>query len=176
MANGSALIGVGCIISLSLAYRVFSGPSIGKAWHSSPRFCCFIFSILGCDRARNDANIVFFIMEIKIDGRLLVSTLCERFKKEFGGTLRVYNGNKRCTGSEKVADLVSATGCYECRGSKTVAGLVKDVADKFGLKVKVASCDDWVLALDNMTLAKLPDIPKNATKKDMEALKSKYAK
>lgn len=29
-------------------------------------------------------------MEIKVDGRLLVSTLCERFKEEFGGTLRVY--------------------------------------------------------------------------------------
>lgn len=30
-------------------------------------------------------------MEIKVDGRLLVSTLCERFKEEFGGTLRVLN-------------------------------------------------------------------------------------
>ena len=115
-------------------------------------------------------------MEIKVDGRLLVSTLCERFKAEFGGTLRVYNGNKRCTGAEKVADLVTATGSYDCRGSKTVAGFIKDMQEKFGLKVKIASADDWVLALDEMTLAKLPDIPKNATKKDMEALKSKYAK
>lgn len=115
-------------------------------------------------------------MEIKIDGRLLVSTLCDRFKKEFGGTLRVYNGNKCCTGDEKVADLVSATGTYECRGSKTVAGFINDIKEQFGLKVKVASSDDWVLALDNMTLAKLPEIPKNATKKDMESLKSKYAK
>ena len=115
-------------------------------------------------------------MEIKIDGRLLVSTLCERFKNEFGGTLRVYNGNKRCTGSEKVSDLTTATGTYECRSSKTVAGLIKDLADQFGLKVKVGSGDDWVLALDAMTLSKLPEIPKNATKKDMESLKSKYAK
>ncbi len=115
-------------------------------------------------------------MQIKIDGRLLVSTLCERFKAEFGGTLRVYNGNKRCTGSEKVADLVSTTGAYECRSSKTVAGFIKDMLDQFGLKIKIASADDWVLALDEMTLAKLPEIPKNATKKDMEVLKSKYAK
>ena len=115
-------------------------------------------------------------MEIKIDGRLLVSTLCERFKKEFGGTLRVYNGNKRCTGSEKVADLVSATGAYECRSSKTVAGLIKDLDEQFGLKVKVASDDDWVLALDEMTLSKLTDIPKNARKKDMEELKSRYSR
>ena len=40
-------------------------------------------------------------MEIKVDGRLLVSTLCERFKEEFGGTLRVYQGAKRLTGSEQ---------------------------------------------------------------------------
>ena len=115
-------------------------------------------------------------MVIKIDGRLLVSTLCERFKAEFGGTLRVYNGNKSCTGAEKVSDLATATGSYECRSSKTVAGFIKDVQEKFGLKVKIASADDWVLALPEMTLSKLTDIPKNATKKDMEALKSKYAK
>ena len=115
-------------------------------------------------------------MEIKIDGRLLVSTLCANFKKEFGGTLRIYNGNKRCDGSEKIADLAKATGSYECRPSKTVGGFEKDMMEKFGLKIQIASADDWVLALDQMTLSKLPEIPKNATKADMEVLKSKYAK
>lgn len=115
-------------------------------------------------------------MEIKIDGRLLVSTLCERFKKEFGGTLRVYNGNKRCTGEEKVSDLAKVTGSYECRSSKTVAGFIKDMEDQFGLKIKIGSADDWVLALPEMTLSKLTDIPKNATKADMENLKSKYSR
>lgn len=115
-------------------------------------------------------------MEIKVDGRLLVSTLCTRFKEEFGGTLRVYNGNKRCDGSEKVADLTKANGSYECRASKTVGGFEKDMMNNFGLKVQIASADDWVLALDQMTLAKLPEIPKNATKAQMEDLKSKYAK
>lgn len=115
-------------------------------------------------------------MEIKIDGRLLVSTLCANFKKEFGGTLRVYNGAKRCTGSEKVTEITAKTGSYECRSSKTVGGFEKDLLDKFGIKVQVASGDDWVLALDQMTLAKLPEIPKSATKADMEKLKAKYAK
>lgn len=113
-------------------------------------------------------------MEIKVDGRLLVKTLCERFKEEFGGTLRVYNGNKRCDGSEKVADLAKATGSYECRNNKTVGGFEKEIMDQFGLKVQIASADDFVLALDGMTLNKLPEIPKNATKADMESLKSKY--
>ncbi|MCR5424675.1 MAG: hypothetical protein K6E93_07980 [Bacteroidales bacterium] len=115
-------------------------------------------------------------MEIKIDGRLLVSTLCKNFAKEFGGTLRVYQGQKRLTGDEKVGDIATKTGSYECRGSKTVGGFEKDMMTNFGLKVQVASCDDWVLALDEMTLAKLPEIPKNAKKADMDALKSKYAK
>lgn len=115
-------------------------------------------------------------MEIKIDGRLLVSTLCDRFKEEFGGTLRVYNGNKRCTGAEKVTEVATSTGAYECRGSKTVGGFEKDLLAQFGIKVQVASADDWVLALDEMTLAKLPEIPKNATKAQMEDLKAKYGK
>lgn len=115
-------------------------------------------------------------MEIKIDGRLLVSTLCARFKEEFGGTLRVYNGRKCCTGAEKVSELAKNTGTYECRGSKTVGGFEKDLLEQFGLTVQVASADDWVLALDQMTLSKLPEIPKQATKAQMEELKSKYAK
>ena len=111
-------------------------------------------------------------MEIKVDGRLLVSTLCDNFKKEFGGTLRVYQGQKRLTGAEKVSEIATKTGSYECRGSKTVGGFEKDMMANFGLK----SADDWVLALDEMTLAKLPEIPKNAKKADMDALKAKYAK
>ena len=114
-------------------------------------------------------------MTIKIDGRLLVSTLAARFKEEFGGTLRIYNGRTRCDGSEKVSSLVSAVGEYTCRGSKTVGGFEKDLKTQFGLSVQVAS-DDFVLALDEMTLAKLPEIPKKASKADMAALKSKYAK
>lgn len=115
-------------------------------------------------------------MTIKIDGRLLVSTLCKHFEEEFEGTLRVYNGNKRCDGSEKVASLAKATGEYECRKSKTVGEFKKDIMSQFGIKVQVASKDNWVLALDEMTLSKLPEIPKNATKAQMQVLKSKYRK
>ena len=76
-------------------------------------------------------------MEIKVDGRLLVSTLCKRFKDEFGGTLRVYQGQKRLTGDEKVSEVATKTGSYECRGSKTVGGFEKDMMTNFGLKVQV---------------------------------------
>ena len=40
----------------------------------------------------------------------------------------------------------------------------------FGIRVQVASPDDWVLALDGITLANLKKIKKNATKADMEEL------
>ena len=40
----------------------------------------------------------------------------------------------------------------------------------FGIKVQVASPDDWVLALDGITLANLKNIKKNATKANMEEL------
>ena len=42
--------------------------------------------------------------------------------------------------------------------------------EDFGIKVQVASPDDWVLALDGITLANLKNIKKNATKADMEEL------
>ena len=74
-------------------------------------------------------------MEIKVDGRLLVSTLCARFKEEFGGTLRVYQGNKLLTGSEKVADIATATGSYECGLMKTVGGFEKDMLEKLTKKL-----------------------------------------
>lgn len=35
------------------AYQVFSGPSIGKAWHSSPRFSCCITPSLGLRGGKN---------------------------------------------------------------------------------------------------------------------------
>ena len=78
--------------------------------------------------------------------------------------------------SEKVGDIATATGSYECGSMKTVGKFEQDMMEKFGLKVQVASADDWVLALDQMTLAKLKEIPAKATKADMEGLKAKYAK
>lgn len=99
-------------------------------------------------------------MIIKIDGRYLVSTLCKNFKDEFGGTLRVYDGARRCDGSEKVRDLCTKEGgTYECRGNKSVGMFEKDMKDLFGLKVQVASADDFILALDYMTIAKVKEIP-----------------
>ena len=99
-----------------------------------------------------------------------VADLCEQFKSTFGGTLRVYQGNKRPAASENVTSIAAKTGTLKCSGSMTVEAFDKAMLDTFGLKVKVASCDDWVVALDALTLEQVGKIKKNATKADMEKM------
>jgi hypothetical protein len=42
--------------------------------------------------------------------------------------------------------------------------------NEFGLKVKVYTCDDWVAALDGLTLESAGKVKKNAVKADMESM------
>ena len=42
--------------------------------------------------------------------------------------------------------------------------------DVFGIKIQVATPDDWTLSLDGITLAKLKEIPEKCSKADMESL------
>ncbi len=111
--------------------------------------------------------------EFKIDGRMTVRTLKENFKNTFEGTLRVYDGREKADDSATLASIRKydvKTGEYVCRGSRTVGKFIKEMEEVFGISVKVASPDDWVLALDGITLANLKNIKKNATKADMEEL------
>lgn len=118
--------------------------------------------------------------EFKINGRMKVRTLKEMFKNEFKGTLRVYDGNKltdtTADDEQTIASIKNSNGVkegvLECRASRTVGKFIEEAWTKFGLKVKVASPDNWVLALDGITLSKLKDIPNNARKADMESLLS----
>ena len=111
--------------------------------------------------------------EFKIDGRMTVRTLKENFKNTFEGTLRVYDGREKADDSATLASIRKndvKTGEYVCRGSRTVGKFIEEMEEVFGISVKVASPDDWVLALDGITLANLKNIKKNATKADMEEL------
>ena len=112
--------------------------------------------------------------EFKIDGRMKVKKLKELFKEEYQGTLRVYNGSKIADDNDTLASIRGNEGAKEesfvCRASRTVGKFIEDMWNTFGIKVKVASPDDWVLVLDGITLSKLKDIPNNARKADMEAL------
>ena len=112
--------------------------------------------------------------EFKIDGRMTVRTLKENFKKEFEGTLRVYDGREKAEDNATLASIRKNDdvkgGELVCRASRTVGKFEKEMLEVFGIKVQVASPDDWVLALDGITLANLKNIKKNATKADMEEL------
>ena len=110
--------------------------------------------------------------EFKIDGRMKVKTLKENFFNEFGGILRVYNGRSEADGDALLSAIRSNDaakgGELKCRASRTVGKFEQEMWDVFGIKVQVATKDDWVLVLDGITLSKIKDIPKNATRKDME--------
>lgn len=112
--------------------------------------------------------------DFKIDGRMTVRQLKENFKKEFEGTLRVYDGREKADDNATLAAIRQnddvKKGEYACRASRTVGKFEQEMLEVFGIKVQVASPDDWVLALDGITLANLKNIKKNATKADMEEL------
>lgn len=90
--------------------------------------------------------------EFKIDGRMKVKKLKELFKDEFQGTLRVYNGPKIADDNDTLAAIRGNEGAkggsLVCRSSRTVGKFIEDMWNTFGIKVKIASPDDWVLALD----------------------------
>lgn len=112
--------------------------------------------------------------EFKINGRMKVKTLKENFKKEFGGVLHVKNGNKLADDDATLASIrandVAIGGELVCRASRTVGKFEQELWDTFGIRVNVFSPDDWVAVLDGITLSKINNIPKNATKADMESL------
>ena len=110
--------------------------------------------------------------EFKIDSRIKVKTLKELFFNEFGGVLRVYNGNKMADDDATLASIrandIAQGGELTCRANRTVGGFEKEMWDMFGIKVQIATKDDWVLVLDGITLSKIKDIPEKATKASME--------
>lgn len=109
----------------------------------------------------------------KIDGRMTVRKLKENFKNEFEGTLRVYDGRELADDKATLAAIRKGEakgGELVCRASRTVGKFEEEMKEVFGIRVQVASPDDYVLALDGITLANLKNIKKNATKADMEEL------
>lgn len=101
-----------------------------------------------------------------------VKTLKELFFNEFEGTLRVYDGKKLADDEATLASIRSNEGAkggeLSCRASRTVGKFEQEIQDVFGIKVQVATKDNWVLVLDGITLSKIKDIPKYATKEVME--------
>ena len=110
--------------------------------------------------------------DFQIHGRMLVKTLKEQFFNEFGGVLRVYDGNKKAADDVTLASIrandAAKGGELTCRANRTVGKFEKEMWNVFGIKVQVATKDDWVLVLDGITLNTIKEIPNNATRPDME--------
>ena len=111
---------------------------------------------------------------IKFDGRTTVEKLKRYFKCVYNVSLRIYDDGKLADNSKKLSELRSDgaknTGVLECRANITVGSLIKRVKEQFGLDIKIATQDDWVLVLDGITLANAGIIKKNATPDDMKGM------
>jgi hypothetical protein len=117
--------------------------------------------------------IKFNIMaEFKIDGRMKVRKLKEDFFNEYGGVLRVYNGKERADDDASLASIrandVARGGELVCRSNRSVGNFKKEMWEVFGIKVQVATKDDWVIVLDGITLSTIKKIPNYASKESMQ--------
>ena len=110
--------------------------------------------------------------DFKIDGRMKVKKLKEDFFNAFGGVLRVYNGKEKADDDATLASIRSNDkargGEMQCRGNRTVTGFKQEMWDVFGIKVQVATKDDWIIVLDAIKLSSIKEIPNYASKEQMQ--------
>ncbi|MDE6265348.1 MAG: hypothetical protein K2M11_09430 [Paramuribaculum sp.] len=106
--------------------------------------------------------------------------LWEAFRKEFGTVLRIKKGVKRCDPSlpgvsprDTLAEMpLSEAGLKETitlNGDMTV-GEVEELAASKGLKVQVATVDDWTTCLPQTPLDSAKFMPKQTTKAKMQEI------
>ena len=98
-----------------------------------------------------------------------VAELKQVFNKFYGAKLRIYLGRSQAEENATLGEVgLSVEGTYCCVASLTVGTFIENMASRYGLKVKVYTCDEWVAALEELTLISAGMIKKNATKADME--------
>ena len=97
--------------------------------------------------------------EFKLDGRMKVKTLKENYKKNFGGTLRVYK-SVTCRGAMADDDATLASlraegkkgGELVVGGNLKVGNFEKKIAELYGIGVQGATKADSKLADNDLTL------------------------
>ncbi|WOC52289.1 hypothetical protein BPO_1642 [Bergeyella porcorum] len=93
--------------------------------------------------------------DLKITGRMKVSSVQKDFKKAFGSTLRIYNGARLADGDASIASIRKGDakgGEFTVNGNTQVGNFEKKVLETFGVKVQVASPDDSKLVDNSITL------------------------
>lgn len=101
----------------------------------------------------------FIMADFKIDGRMKVKGLKEKFKDTFGLSLRVYT-TVSCKAPAKDDATLASIRAEGAKGGEIVVGsnrkvgsFEKMVADAYGIGVQVANASNTKLANDNDTLA-----------------------
>lgn len=101
--------------------------------------------------------------------------LFNKFTDEFGTHLRIKKGVKRCDPNKRdslpempLAD-VGLTEAFTINGEMTVEDVEKIAVDN-GLKIQVATVDDWTTALPQTPLDSVRFMPKNTTKEKMQEI------
>lgn len=74
---------------------------------------------------------------------------------------------------ETIKDTSKECGIVEVNEKWTIKTFADFMMEKFGLKVKVFTCDDWVAVLDGIKLEDVGKIKKGATKADMVSFVTK---
>ena len=105
----------------------------------------------------------------KVDGRMTVGTLKEKFMDAFGTSLRVYKGNNAGRGARfaedkqrlgEVADerkTLAGLGEFEISGDLSVEEFEKEFQAKFDIAVQVANPDNSKLAKNDAKLIEVKD-------------------
>ena len=92
---------------------------------------------------------------LSITGQMKVSTLQEGFLKEFGLTLRVYDGRAFADPTQTLGQVRKKKGSGKALSvakNMKVGNLEDKFEEEFGLKVQVAGSDDSYLCKDELTL------------------------
>ena len=95
-------------------------------------------------------------MAVNINGRMAVKTLQKEFKKEFGLTLRIYDGKSFADESSTLASIRKGDkkgGEFSPRKNMKVGNVEEKFMDLFEIKVQVAGSDNSYLCDDDLTLA-----------------------
>jgi len=115
-------------------------------------------------------------MALKITGLTKVKTLKANFKKEFGLTIRVYDGRSFADDNATLASIRkndNKGGELSPKRNMKVGNLEDKIMDLFGIKTQIAGSDDSYLCDNDHTLAKALEVDeKKIAKKEVKNNKS----
>ena len=116
-------------------------------------------------------------MAFSITGQIKVSTLKKRFHKEFGLTLRVYDGRSFADEDQTIGQIRKKKGSGDLSINKNmkVGTLEEKIEEEFGIKVQIAGSDDSYLCKNELTLSSAHEKgQKRINKKNKKNIKKRF--